>query len=384
MSNLIKINININKSWRYLSTDITDYRDIISWLGLLNSPVPTKNELVYFGRKRYELSDWLGNVRVVINDVKTPQDVCNTTVGYKAQVMEVRDYYGFGLDITDRTYSYMLPRFRYSFNGKEDVEQRWYQDYGARFYNKAMGRFISADPLIVGQKQYAWLSGYQFAGNTPIQALDRDGLEPAYFNYKSGFYTTAGDKLKRPLTQYEEKSIREQIKSEPAPFISEKIDMLLTGSTNIIFGGIGTLISVKYMVSTSGIGAGLGGSIALQLSLGQISIGITQVTGAFTEKEVPIAGSLPGYITMGYGNVKDNEFLQDITPFIDVTSNIMNVSLSSTKGIKEYFDNKNYKMNDYASRFLDFLSVKKGFENIKTNEQGNSNERKKNEQINKR
>jgi hypothetical protein len=27
---------------------------------------------VVFGKKKYELSDWLGNVRVVINDCKTP------------------------------------------------------------------------------------------------------------------------------------------------------------------------------------------------------------------------------------------------------------------------------------------------------------------------
>jgi hypothetical protein len=51
---------------------------------------------VVFGKKKYELSDWLGNVRVVINDRKTPVNSGNATVGYKAQVVSVSDYYSFG------------------------------------------------------------------------------------------------------------------------------------------------------------------------------------------------------------------------------------------------------------------------------------------------
>jgi hypothetical protein len=46
-----------------------------------------------FDKKRYELSDWLGSVRVVINDRKTPVNIGTTTVGYKAQVVSVSDYY---------------------------------------------------------------------------------------------------------------------------------------------------------------------------------------------------------------------------------------------------------------------------------------------------
>jgi hypothetical protein len=40
-----------------------------------------------------------------------------------------------------------------------------------------VGRFLSLDPL---QAQYPWYTPYQFAGNTPIQAKDVDGLEPSY------------------------------------------------------------------------------------------------------------------------------------------------------------------------------------------------------------
>jgi len=30
---------------------------------------------IYYGRKRYELTDWLGNVRVVVSDKKVPDSV---------------------------------------------------------------------------------------------------------------------------------------------------------------------------------------------------------------------------------------------------------------------------------------------------------------------
>ncbi len=69
--------------------------------------------------------------------------------------------------------------YRYGFNGKEyDIESiatdHGTQDYGMRIYNPALGRFLSADPIAT---QYPKLSPYQFASNTPIQALDIDGLE---------------------------------------------------------------------------------------------------------------------------------------------------------------------------------------------------------------
>jgi hypothetical protein len=48
------------------------------------------------------------------------------------------------------------------------------QDYGARLYNPAIGKFLSVDPIT---RNYPMLTPYQFASNTPISAIDLDGLE---------------------------------------------------------------------------------------------------------------------------------------------------------------------------------------------------------------
>lgn len=69
--------------------------------------------------------------------------------------------------------------YRYGFNGKEndnDVKgiEGGQQDYGMRIYNPRLGRFLSEDPL---SKSFSMLTPYQFASNTPIAAIDLDGLE---------------------------------------------------------------------------------------------------------------------------------------------------------------------------------------------------------------
>jgi hypothetical protein len=77
------------------------------------------------GARRYELTDWLGSVRVVVTDQRLPIYKGKNLVGYRA-VVEVRDYYGCGLDISDRSYGSSIHPYRYSFNGKEDLrEKRW-------------------------------------------------------------------------------------------------------------------------------------------------------------------------------------------------------------------------------------------------------------------
>ena len=71
--------------------------------------------------------------------------------------------------------------YRYGFNGKENDDEVKgegnQQDYGMRIYDPRLGRFLSVDPLT---KDYPELTPYQFASNTPIQAIDIDGEEGGY------------------------------------------------------------------------------------------------------------------------------------------------------------------------------------------------------------
>lgn len=77
-----------------------------------------------------------------------------------------------------RKYTQGSSKYRYGFNGKEndnDVKGTGnQQDYGKRIYDPRLGKFLSVDPIT---QKYPELTPYQFASNTPIQAIDLDGLE---------------------------------------------------------------------------------------------------------------------------------------------------------------------------------------------------------------
>lgn len=81
----------------------------------------------------------------------------------------------FGTILDGRTFGNLG---RAGFNSKEnDDEVKGVgnsQDYGMRIYDNRLGRFLSSDPTAT---KFPMLSVYQFASNTPIQAIDLDGLE---------------------------------------------------------------------------------------------------------------------------------------------------------------------------------------------------------------
>jgi RHS repeat-associated protein len=140
--------------------------------GFLLWRVANESAPIILGKKQYELSNHLGNVLAVVSDKKLRDPKGNWT----AQVLTAQDYYPFGMTMggTNGRYYTAGEKYRYSFNGKEDDTESGIQDYGMRMYDKSLGRFLSVDPIT---GQYPFYTPYQFASNTPISAVDVDGLE---------------------------------------------------------------------------------------------------------------------------------------------------------------------------------------------------------------
>ncbi|WP_316824688.1 RHS repeat-associated core domain-containing protein [Pedobacter miscanthi] len=119
----------------------------------------------------------------VIND---KQNAANGS--YEAGVINSTNYYAFGGLMPGRSFTLSEANaYRYGFNGKEnDNEVKGagnQQDYGMRIYDPRIGKFLSVDPITY---QYPELTPYQFASNTPIWALDVDGLEGGIANIMGG------------------------------------------------------------------------------------------------------------------------------------------------------------------------------------------------------
>src|SRR6187200_26896 len=84
--------------------------------------------------------------------------------------------------ISSKALNFGNPDNKFKYNGKElneDLDLDWYE-YGFRNnFDPQLGRFHSVDPLA---SDYSYYTPYQFAGNQVPNAIDVDGLEPAFFN----------------------------------------------------------------------------------------------------------------------------------------------------------------------------------------------------------
>ena len=122
-----------------------------------------------------ELSDHLGNVRVVLTDKRVSTYNSGFLTSVSTDISSWSDYFSFGWEIPGRHVD--LPNSRYTFNGKE-LDREWDRmDFEARPYNRKTGRFEGGDPLA---NEFAAVSSYSFAANSPIWLIDFNGFVPFY------------------------------------------------------------------------------------------------------------------------------------------------------------------------------------------------------------
>jgi len=155
--------------------------------------------------RRYELSDWLGDVRVVVTDRRIPIRGDNqVVVGYRAEVVSVTDYYSFGAEISMRSYE-AQPWYRYGYQAQEKDHEIYGKGamyhYNYRQHDARLGRFWSVDPLA---RKYPWNSPYAFGGNRVVDAVELEGLEYVEVrHYHDGrtekvlYYTMTKEEVKR-------------------------------------------------------------------------------------------------------------------------------------------------------------------------------------------
>ncbi|MBL7836940.1 MAG: hypothetical protein JNM67_05460 [Bacteroidetes bacterium] len=118
-------------------------------------------------------------------------------------------YSPFGSLIPNRYWSDASRVYRYGFNGKEEDKEGVggggpSYDYGFRIYNPNLVKFLSVDPLF---KQFVMLTPFQFSSNTPISAIDLDGLEAKLAIYGAGVARdTSGNVIERHEPQFKRES----------------------------------------------------------------------------------------------------------------------------------------------------------------------------------
>jgi len=116
----------------------------------------------------YYLKDHLGNTRVVFADENTDGT---------PEILQADNYYPFGMRFGQANTAGKTTEYLY--NGKElqeDFNLDWY-DYGARFYDPALGRWFVVDPLMEYHFSH---TPYHYCFNNPIKFVDPFGMDTTY------------------------------------------------------------------------------------------------------------------------------------------------------------------------------------------------------------
>ena len=116
----------------------------------------------------YSLKDHLGNTRVTFSDENGDGNIDPNT-----EVSQINHYYPFGLNM-EGNWNGAAGANKYAYNGKEwndDFGLGW-NDYGARFYDPAIGRFPVVDRFA---EKYLTISPYQYGRNNPVKYIDING-----------------------------------------------------------------------------------------------------------------------------------------------------------------------------------------------------------------
>ncbi len=120
-------------------------------------------------RYEYVLKDHLGNQRVLFSDANG-----DGSIDVNTEVLQTTAYYPFGMTMQGDFVQNSGRENKYLYNGKElqdDFGLGWY-DYGARFYDSAIGRWNHVDDLA---HEYSSISPYSYVANMPTIAIDPDG-----------------------------------------------------------------------------------------------------------------------------------------------------------------------------------------------------------------
>jgi len=163
-----------------------------------------------FGMYHYYLKDHLGNVYVTFDS--------------NGSVKQEDSYYPFGLTIKALHSGGSDNKNLY--NGKELQDEFGFgmYDYGFRFYDPLICRFIGIDPI---SEKYNFVTPYNYAENSPIANIDLWGLQAYYaadgsfLHYKEGGIT--GDKAPVILLSNENNTEESGDTETPLTFRGESV-----------------------------------------------------------------------------------------------------------------------------------------------------------------
>jgi RHS repeat-associated protein len=206
---------------RSMTENITDEKDDFSTYFFNNQNPVIKTTYIYAGvliaststdsnETNYYVQDHLGSNKEVI----------------KGQIEEQsNDFYSFGetKDITG------ISNNNYKYTGKElDKETGFYQ-YGERYYNPTLGRFMQADSLTGDLQDPLSMNRYAYVQNNPLKFVDPTGNAPINTGRT---ITVTGVKPKEPLPENKPDATSAHLDMSAGNYFeNQRVDSVLTART---------------------------------------------------------------------------------------------------------------------------------------------------------
>ncbi|PHI19010.1 hypothetical protein CEQ90_15345 [Lewinellaceae bacterium SD302] len=123
------------------------------------------------------MSDHLGNTVVLFEDTDQDGVILDAPGQGNTEVLQRNLYYPFGLELNGTAPIQPETDQNYLYNGKEQMEGTGLYAYGFRYYDPTIGRFTGVDPIA---DQFAFVSPFNYAENSPIANIDLHGLQAYY------------------------------------------------------------------------------------------------------------------------------------------------------------------------------------------------------------
>jgi RHS repeat-associated protein len=293
-----------------------EYKD--GGLQLIHIPNGRITEKEGVKKYQYHLADHLGNIVVLFEDVNEDGTISieEDSTSNDNEIIQRNHYYSFGMRVDAPHFALSAdPRGDYLYNGKElqeELDLNWLA-YGFRMYDPAIGRFPSVDPIA---DEFAHVSGFNYAENSPIANIDLWGLQAmaanaSRRNRSSNFQqenpktalfalsvpigiVTGGQSLK---AQAQAIGISFLFESAASLFTNGDLsqvdyaDISISGMTGSFWGGVfaGSMIDVKGNGTVETIGGIFGNkksnfSIGLDIAVGGFGKSLEVGFGALSKK----------------------------------------------------------------------------------------------------
>ncbi|MEO0582022.1 MAG: DUF6443 domain-containing protein [Bacteroidota bacterium] len=157
---------------------------------------------------QYNLTDHLGNVRVVFGDGDGDGRINPDPVAGQDVSQVTQGYYPFGMRHGGSLSMATSPENQYLYNGKEMQDELglgWY-DYGFRMYDATIGRWNGVDALA---EKYTSNSTYNYAVNNPLFFVDPDGR-----------YTISHEEMQARINKQKDRVNNEKSEKDEQEYIS--------------------------------------------------------------------------------------------------------------------------------------------------------------------